>query len=223
MDKIINALESDAFQETILQSTKPHLAPYLMKLNNFDLVLFPKTFNPCYAKPALFFLKYLGIKRGDVVLDPFTGCGADAIFAIHEGASRVVASDKFTMPFLCTKYNVEMLGLKSKIDVRQGDLFGALKKGEKFDLIVANPPFKEEKAESEIVAAIHDPHYETLTRFFKEARNHLKLNGRIRMVFADIGDINFLQKLATENGFKIKIIAQTKYAFAIRIIVYEFT
>ena len=216
-------LQADEFQDTILRAVEQHPAPYLVKLRGLDYVMFPKTFNPNFAKPALFFLENLGVRAGDAVLDPFTGCGADAVFSALEGASKVVAIDKFTMPYLCTKYNVHQLGLADKVDVRQGDLFDSLKEGEKFDLIVANPPFREMNSKNDLEEAMRDSEYETLKRFFREAKNHLKENGRIRLVFADVGDMNYLEKLADENGFETKIVAQTIYASDVRIHVYEMT
>ncbi|MBI5636281.1 tRNA (adenine(22)-N(1))-methyltransferase TrmK [Candidatus Micrarchaeota archaeon] len=216
-------MQADEFQDSILRAVEQHPAPYLIKLRGLDYAMFPSVFNPNYAKPALFLLENLGVKKGDVVLDPFTGSGADAVFAALEGASKVVAIDKFTMPFLCTKYNVEQLGLADKIDVRQGDLFEPLEAEEKFDLIVANPPFREMNSKTSLESAMRDDGYETLKRFFRQAKNHLKENGRIRLVFADVGDMSFLEKLAAENGFESKIVAQTLYASSVRIHVYEMT
>ncbi|MBI4439873.1 tRNA (adenine(22)-N(1))-methyltransferase TrmK [Candidatus Woesearchaeota archaeon] len=213
--------ESMEFQDTILRSVEQHPVPYLVKLKGLDYVMFPETFNPNYAKASLFLLDNLGVQDGDVVLDPFTGSGADAIFAVREGASRAVAIDKFTMPYLCARYNVHRLGLEDRVDVRQGDLFDVLTEDERFNLVIANPPFKAMQPHSDIAAALRDEEYATLHRFFSEVGKYLTDDGRIRMVFSDVGDMDLLQDLAKNHGFLPEVVNQTKYASSVRIEVYE--
>lgn len=215
--------EAMEFQETVLRSINQHKVPYPTKIKGVDYVMFPETFNPNYAKPSLLLLDNLGVEDGDVVLDPFTGCGADAIFSVLENAESAVAIDKFTMPYLCAKYNANRLGLEQKVDVRQGDLFDVLNSDERFDLVVANPPFKEMVPDSDIASAVRDTGYTTLKRFWGEVGNYLKPGGRIRAVFSNIGDMDIFHSLAKENGFTPETIAKDKYASSIIIEVYEFT
>ena len=126
------------------------------------------------------------------------------------------------MPFLCAKYNVHRLGLVDKVDVRQGDLFNALLNGEKFDLIIANPPFKRGKSTSNISGALNDEHYNTLEKFWKEVKNYLTPDGRIRAVFSDVGDMDYFQRLASLNGFNSEVVARDKFGSDVKIEVYEF-
>ena len=217
----IVAKEVEEFQGGIIRAVAQHKHPYIVTIKNQEFVLFPDTFNPNYAKASLFLLENLGVQRGDVVVDPFCGAGVDAIFAAINGARKVVAIDKFTMPVLCTQYNVYQLGLDGKIDVRKGDLFEPLKPEEKFDLVIANPPFRASKPESIIDNALKDESYTALKKFFLEVGKHLTQKGRIRLVFSSVGDINLLEKLATENNFDYKIVAQTYFASSVVINVYE--
>jgi release factor glutamine methyltransferase len=214
--------ERNTFQDTIINSVSQHLHPYVIHLKGIEYTIFPGVFNPNYAKPSLFFLENLGVMEGDIVLDLFTGCGIDAIEAVRQGASKVVAIDKFTMPYLCTKYNVEKLELNNRVEVRQGDLFEALREGEKFDLILANPPFRRMKATSPIESAIRDDNYITLRRLFSNIREYMKDGARLRLVFADIGDIDFMLEVARGHFPKPSIIAETRYASVTRIQVFEF-
>src|SRR5262249_23974458 len=114
-------LQIDEWQGPIAHSIELHPVPYLVKVRGLDYVLFPETFNPNYAKASLILLDNLGVRPGDAVLDPFTGSGADAIFAVLAGAARAVAIDKFTMPVLCAKDNAHRLRLRDGSDVRPGD------------------------------------------------------------------------------------------------------
>lgn len=71
---------------------------------------------------------------------------------------------------------------------------------------------------------MRDEDYATLERFWKESRDYLRprlSSSKIRMVFSDVGDMNYNEKLMKDNDFKFKIVAQTKYASSIRIHVYE--
>jgi methylase of polypeptide subunit release factors len=216
------AEEAKEFQDTILRSVEQHVTPYLVKLGSVDYVMFPETFNPNYAKASLLLLNHLDVEKGDIVLDPFTGCGADAIFAVLYGASRAVAIDKFTMPYLCARYNANRLGLEDKVEVRQGDLFDVLDDDEKFSLVVANPPFKCMEPDSNIASAVRDKEYATLQRFWREVGDYLTPDGRVRAVFSNVGDIDYFIGLAKDNGFRWREIAETVYATKVEIKVFEF-
>ena len=166
-------------------------------------------------------LDNLGVRKGDVVLDPFTGSGADAIFAVLEGAERSVAIDKYEMPFLCARYNAHRLGISDRVDVRKGDLFEPLREGEKFDLVVANPPFRRMDPKSATEAAIRDPNYSTLGKFFSGVGNYLKADGRIRIVFSNVGDLDYFHGLAKAGGFVSETIARARFASNVFAEVYE--
>ena len=73
------------------------------------------------------------------VLELCTGTGALALTAAARGARRVVAVDRSARAVLAARLNARLNGLD--VEVRSGDLFGALRPGERFDLILANPPY----------------------------------------------------------------------------------
>lgn len=79
------------------------------------------------------------LPRADHVLELCTGTGALALTAAARGAGRVVAVDRSARAVLAARANARLHGLD--VDVRQGDLYAALDPGERFDLIVANPPY----------------------------------------------------------------------------------
>jgi release factor glutamine methyltransferase len=74
---------------------------------------------------------------GARVLDLCTGSGAVAIAAALRGAS-VTAVDVSRRALLSVRLNARLNGVR--VRVRHGDLFDAVR-GERFDLIVANPPY----------------------------------------------------------------------------------
>src|SRR5262249_61916390 len=133
-------LQIDEWQGTIAHSIEQHPVPYLVKVRGLDYVMFPETFNPNYAKASLILLDNLGVRPGDTVLDPFTGSGADAIFAVLAGAARAVAIDKFTMPVLCAKYNAYRLGPSDRIHLRPGEAPAPVPPHAPVHPLVAHPP-----------------------------------------------------------------------------------
>jgi len=211
-------LQIDEWQGTIAHSIEQHPVPYLVKVRGLDYVMFPETFNPNYAKASLILLDNLGVRPGDTVLDPFTGSGADAIFAVLAGAARAVAIDKFTMPVLCAKYNAYRLGLSDRIDA-----LAALQPDEQFDLVVANPPFRPMNPESTVQAMMRDSAHATLRNFFAGVGRHLRPDGRMRIVFSNAGNLDYFHHLAKECGFSSSTVAQARYASDVIMEVYELT
>lgn len=72
------------------------------------------------------------------VLDLCTGSGALAVCAALHGARRVVAVDVSRRAVLSARLNARINGVR--VDARRGDLFAPVA-GERFDLIVSNPPY----------------------------------------------------------------------------------
>ena len=218
----VHDIEASEFQDTIARSVEGHLYPYVVNINGTPFTIFPETLNPVYAKAAMLLINNLGVSEGDVVLDPFTGCGADAIFSVMAGAGKAVAIDKYIMPALCARYNVHMAGLDNKVEVALGDLFDPLVEGEdEFDIIVENPPFRNKQITRQIHTAQMDPDYTTLHRFFNEYGNWLRPEGRIRMVFSDVGDLKGIKRMADDAWLSVAPVAEDRYASEVAIEVLE--
>lgn len=75
------------------------------------------------------------------VLDLCTGSGAIAIALAKElPAARVIATDVSAAAVAIARKNAERNGVAERVEIREGDLFAPVG-GERFDLIVANPPY----------------------------------------------------------------------------------
>jgi|SRR3989344_4964109 len=210
-------------QNAIIRAIQQHREPYRVTIKNVEWTMFPEVLNPNYGVAGLLLLDNLGVRPSDVVLDPFTGSGIDAIFAVREGAARAVAIDKHEMPYLCTRFNTYRLGVQDRVDVRKGDLFDALRPDEKFSLVVANPPFNFERPQSALEEAFTEDGYKTLRRFFSGIGRYLTHDGRMRIVFAEVGDMTLFHQLARDNGFVTETIARSTYGGDVGVEVYEMT
>lgn len=83
-------------------------------------------------------LRTAGIPPGGRVLDVGTGTGALAVTAARAGAGEVVAVDLSSRAVLAARLNTAIRGLP--VRVRRGDVLAGLG-AERFDLILANPPY----------------------------------------------------------------------------------
>jgi release factor glutamine methyltransferase len=76
------------------------------------------------------------------VLDLCTGSGAIAVtLAAERPLSQVTATDLSPDALAVARGNAERHGVLAQIRLLQGDLFEALPPGERYDLVVANPPY----------------------------------------------------------------------------------
>jgi release factor glutamine methyltransferase len=75
------------------------------------------------------------------VLDLGTGSGAIAVsVALERPDLRVLATDASPVAAQVAARNARLLGA-ARVEVRVGDWYGALAAGERFDVIVSNPPY----------------------------------------------------------------------------------
>ncbi len=114
----------------------------LERVAGIPLVILPGVFNPKLFRSGEFLARNLGpdrISGKAAVLDLGTGSGIAAIVAAR-WARRVVATDIDPTAIRCARINVLLNKLETKVDVRQGDLFGPVN-SERFDLVLFNPPY----------------------------------------------------------------------------------
>jgi release factor glutamine methyltransferase len=75
------------------------------------------------------------------VLDLCTGSGAVAISLAKElPAARVIATEISAEACAIARKNVERNAVAERVEIREGDLFAPVA-AERFDLVVANPPY----------------------------------------------------------------------------------
>ena len=105
-------------------------------------------FRPTTGRVKEFIFSYLGrIVQGARILDLFSGTGSLGIEALSRDAAEVVFVEKSFQSLKILKRNLKLCNFVSRAVIFKSDVFLALRKmgktGERFDLILADPPFRE--------------------------------------------------------------------------------
>ena len=172
-----------------------------------ELVVLPGVFPP--KADSLLLAEHLRLDGVRKVLDMGTGTGALAIWAAEQGAASVVAVDIAKAAVRNAKRNVERLGLGNRIDVRLGSGFDSISKSESFDVILANLPGRNKRADDETSAAQWDTEFRAHRSLLVGAKTHLRSNGRIYMVKANYPDLLELVSLAEAGGYDVAVLAKS--------------
>lgn len=122
--------------------------PVLERIDGVPLAVLPEVLNPVVFRSGAFLARTVAAsplaapgsgERGARVLDMGTGSGVGAIFAARRGFSGI-AVDLSPAAVRCARANVLLNGCEDRIEIREGDLFAPVA-GERFDLVLFNPPF----------------------------------------------------------------------------------
>ena len=133
---------------------------------------------------------------GDRILDLCTGSGCILLSLLnYSNGSTGVGTDLSEGAIAIAKENALKLGLSERCDWKAGDLFEAVDPGEKFDIIVSNPPYIRSETIGELApeVRIHEPRMALdggddglyfYKRIIPEAADYLRTGG---MLFLEIG------------------------------------
>jgi release factor glutamine methyltransferase len=102
---------------------------------------------------------------GKVALDLGVGSGAVALSLLAEGPfARAVGTDISEGALEVARANGERLGLGERLDLRRGALWDPIGDAERFDVIVANPPYVAESEREGLMPEVRD--HEPATALF---------------------------------------------------------
>jgi len=166
-----------------------------------------QVFHPGLFGTTRLMARHVAVVPGADVLDVGTGSGVLAVLAAAT-ARRVVAVDCNSEALRWARYNVQQHHLGARVDVRQGDLFDALRPQERFDLVLFNPPYLEGRPRTRLQQALFDPQKQTITRFFGRAHDHLKTDGIVLLAYSSLAEYEYMLELARKNGWSHRCIAR---------------
>jgi 16S rRNA (guanine(966)-N(2))-methyltransferase RsmD len=104
------------------------------------------------------FFATLGPLEGVRALDLYAGSGALGIEALSRGAAHVVFVERAADAIATLRRNLAQLGLRDRSRVSRSDARGAIRqlgrRGERFGLILMDPPYASGEAETAMVAVL---------------------------------------------------------------------
>jgi len=182
----------------------------LERVEGVPILVTPSVFNPKVPRTGAFLAAHLDARqvRADAeVLDMGTGSGVCAIFAARH-ARRVVAVDINPAAVHCARNNALLNQLEHRIEVRHGDLFAPVA-GERFDLIVFNPPFLRGVPRDDRDRAWRSS--DVAERFAAGLRDHLKPSGSALVVLSTFGAARVFLQEFQRCGLTISVHAERRF------------
>jgi release factor glutamine methyltransferase len=182
----------------------------LERIFGVPVVVTPSVFNPSLLRTGEFFASQIDstlVDRDAEVLDMGTGSGVCAVFAAKH-ARRVVAVDINAAAARCAGINALMNRVEHKIEVRHGDLFAPVR-GERFDLILFNPPFVRGTPRDDRDRAWRS--IDVAERFAADLAAHLKPGGSALVLLSTFGDGHVFLEELYRRGFAISAHAERQF------------
>jgi len=138
------------------------------------------------------------------ILDMGSGSGIQYLTCKNLGFNNLLSSD-------IDEEVIKKLK-KQKINIIKSDLFSNIK--DKFDLIIFNPPYlPENKYDKEIDTCGGKKGYEIILEFLKQAKNHLKKQARILLLFSSFSKPNIIKKQARLLGYNLNLLSKKRFFF----------
>jgi release factor glutamine methyltransferase len=181
----------------------------LERVAGYPILVLPGVFNPALFGTSELLARTLAgglVPAGASVLDMGTGSGIGAVAAAR-WAGRVVAVDSNPAAVRCARINALLNGVEERVTVRQGDLFAAVA-GERFDLVLFNPPYFRGEPRDSLEAAFRSP--DVVERFAAGLAAHLTPGGQALVVLSTDGDLAGFQRAFADHGFQVTGVAERR-------------
>ena len=179
-------------------------------VHGVPIVVLPGVLNPKLMRTGAFLASHLdgaGIAATAKVLDMGTGSGICAVFAARH-AQRVVAVDISEAAVCCARTNALLNGVEERVAVLHGDLYAPLA-GERFDLVLFNPPFLRGTAAGDLDRAWRST--DIAERFAAGLADHLTPTGSAYVLLSSFGAARAFIDEFRRHGLAVAVIAQRSF------------
>lgn len=184
----------------------------LESIDGVPVLVLPEVLNPVVFRSGEFLARTLAQAAATggeprIALDMGTGSGVGALFAARLGY-RVVAVDVNPEAVRCARINAQMNRLEHLIEVREGDLFAPVA-GQRFDLVLFNPPFFRGKPKDLFDLAWRDDHVRD--RFAAALPAALTPQGKALILLSTDGEAAEMLQALRRAGLQVEAVAQRNY------------
>lgn len=177
-------------------------------VEDVNFVVSPNVYPSHLFRTTGFVLKNLkDLLKGKTVCDMGCGPGIVGLYALKNGAKKVVQADINPYAVENAKENNRLNGFKkAQIESYLSDCFENIPQ-QKFDLIVFNMPFHNDDIEIKdpLQRAFYDPNFSSIKKFLDQSQNYSHEGTQIMVAFSNKGDIEGLEKIFNESAFQWKI------------------
>ena len=171
------------------------------------LLKIPGVYGPCRDSELIAAAIPGCIRRGDRVLDLFTGSGYLAGIAARWGAGEVWAVDVSRRAVASATLNARLN--RTRVHARRGSLFAPVA-GRRFDLITANPPYVPQISDASVTGPARaweagPDGRRLLDPLLAGLPDHLRPGGRILIVHSDLCGVERTLELLDEAGIEAEV------------------
>jgi release factor glutamine methyltransferase len=182
----------------------------LEHIDGLEITVLPGVFNPRLMRSGAWFVEVIarcGLRPDRRVLDLGTGSGICAVAAARAGTC-VTAIDINPAALHCARANARANGVANRIRVLQGDLFAPVA-GERFDLVLFNPPFLRGTPADDADRAWRST--DVPERFAAGLRAHLTPGGRALLLLSSWGGEAMFLAAVAQQGLGSQLLASRDY------------
>jgi release factor glutamine methyltransferase len=184
----------------------------LEDVDGLPILVLPQVFNPKLLRSGEFLVRELHRRprlfaSARRVLDLGTGSGVGAVAAARAGCA-VVAVDINPAAVRCTRINVLLNDVEARVSIQQGDLFAPVI-GDRFDLVLFNPPYYRGTPRSALDHAWRAT--DVIERFAAGLGQHLTPGGQALMVLSSDGEPAAFLEALTDQGFTPRVLADHEF------------
>lgn len=193
-----------------LRGARRYDAFRLERVHGVPILVIPSVFNPKSLRTGAFLASQLDARvvgADAEVLDMGTGSGVCAVFAARY-ARRVVAVDINRAAVRCAGINASLNHLEHRIEPRHGDLFAPVT-GERFDLVIFNPPFLSGVPGDDRDRAWRST--DVARRFAAGLGAHLKPGGAALVLLSSFGGAAEFLREFLRHGLDFTVAAERRY------------
>ena len=120
----------------------------------------------------------------ELAFDIGTGTGVLAAVLAKRGVERIVATDQDPRALACARENIARLGLATRVDIIDADLFPP----GRASLVVCNPPWLPGRAGTPLERAVYDPDSRMLMGWIRGLADHLQPGGEGWLILSDLAE-----------------------------------
>ena len=152
-------------------------------------------------------IRSTGAVNDKTVMEIGTGTGLISLCCAQYGASRIVATDINSNAVTCANFNASWLNLNRRIETRlvsedKSGAFEVIGANERFDFIISNPPWVDQKVKNLAEYALYDPGWHLLTTLMDGLPAHLNPDGRCLLAYGSVSGVKAVIRESEKRGFK---------------------